>query len=421
MENQNYKFHRTTKAGKGRGTHYHVAYLNGEKLSLSEDAGHTHMVGDSGNGMMINPGPDGHTHDLAEEVPASTKIDEDDKDIVSEIRTLFKKALEIEGDYRKRGEESEGFYSGFGSAGTAEGQWEKKLKNKLINVERAALTINEIEPKLDILSGHQRQNRIDIKYFPVEEGDSTTADILNILAKNVLEQNNFDFEETESFEDSMVTGRGNVNLYVDYQKNLEGDIILEWFPWNQAIYGPHNKKDVSDLEYLFKQQWHSKAFVKNMWPEKADEISIEHNATFGEGEESHRRIHPDQYESPDAVKEEINVLDNKKDTDFVDLAKKEFRVLECWRKIYKTVSIMVNVPDKVYHNTEFWSPKDISSTKSIPGFTEVKVKRHRMRVTTIINTLLLDDEYPDLAIQDFHTMPLYAKKRGNRIWEKWNR
>lgn len=429
--NTTYRFHRTTKSGKGRGTHYHIVYVNDESKTaiLSSDANHSHtiipqmgMMGEgmpmapSGPSFIIQPAQDGHSHEIGGEVPTSTKSDnESDEDIVSDIRSLFKETLEVEGDYRKRGEESEGFVAGFGKAGLLDGQWEKSLKSKLKGEERAALTINEIEPKLDILSGHQRQNRLDIKFFPVEEGDATVADILNILAKNILEQNNFDFEETEAFDDGMITGRGNINLYVDYDKNLEGDIIIEWFPWQQALYGPHNKKDLSDCEYLFKAQWHSKAFLRNMWPDKTDDIQAEYDDTFTE---THRTIKTDQYESPEAGSETISVSGNKKDPDFVDLAKKKFRVLECWRKIYKTVSILVNIGDKIFHNSEFWSPKDINSVKTMPGFSVVQVKRHRMRVTKIANTALLDDDFPELPIQDFHLIPLYAKKRGNRIWGK---
>ncbi len=436
--NSTYKFHRTTKTGKGRGTHYHVVYLNESKspktilVSEEKDHGHGGMWMDIQEGLMsqvgspipqmpgrwlITPGKDGHSHEIGEEVPTSTKIDDEkDEEIVSNVRNLFKEVLELESDYRKRAEESEGFVAGFGSSGTMDGQWEKSLKTKLKNADRATLTINEIEPKLDVLSGHQRQNRLDIKYFPVEEGDTTTAEILNILAKNALEQNNFNFEETEEFDDGMITGRGNLNLYVDYEKNLEGDIVIEWFPWQQAFYGPHNKKDFSDGEYQFKAQWHSKSFLKNMWPDKADKIEAEYDDTFSE---THRDVKPDQYESPEAKSESVGSLDsNKRDGDFVDLAKKKFRTLECWRKIYKTVSILVNTPDNVFHNTEFWSTKDINAVKTMPGFTGVQVKRHRMRVTKIANTVLLEDDYPDLPVQDFHLLPLYAKKRGNKIWGK---
>lgn len=431
-----YKFYRTTKAGKGRGTHYHIIYLNESHtpktvlISQAKDHGHgatwfeqqEGLMAEGGNpipdlsGLMITPGPDGHTHELGQEVPSSTKTDDEtDEEIVADVRALFKEVLEVESDYRKRGEESEGFISGFGSAGSLDGQWEKGIKSKLKTQDRAALTINEIEPKIDILSGHQRQNRLDIKFFPVEEGDANVAEILNVLTKNILEQNNFDFEETETFEDGMVTGRGNVNLYVNYDKNLEGDIVIEWFPWQQAFYGPHNKKDLSDCEYLFKGQWHSRAFLKNMWPSKIKEIQTEYDETFTE---PHTTTQKDQYENPEAKSEQTNLLENKKSPDFVDIARKKFRVLECWRKIYKTVSILVNLGDKIFHNSEFWSPQDISAVKTIPGFSEVKVKRHRMRVTKIANTVLLDDDYPELPIQDFHMIPLYAKKRGNRIWGK---
>ncbi len=442
MENTSYKFLRTTKLGKGRSTHYHIAYVNegGKSASLSTEKDHAHQVQQQApqipmeemGGMMleqspmpmmapawlISPAPDGHTHELDSEVPEKDEKDnEEDEDIVRDVRGLWKECLELESDYIKEGEESDGFYSGISEYENGKGQWEKKLKNNLINAERAALTIPEIEPKLDILSGHQRQNRLDIKYFPVEEGDATTAEILNVLVKNALEQCNFDFEETEAFDDQMITGRGNIDLRVDYDRNLEGDIVVEWYPWKQVKYGPHNKKDASDCEYMFKHQWHSKSFIKNMWPEKAKQVQEEYDLTFSE---VHRDVKGDQYENPSTQTESTTTEApiSKKDSDFADLAKKKFRVLECWRKKYKQVSILVNLADKVYHNAEFWPPKDIESVKTMEVFEIVKVKRHRIRVTSIINTVLLQDEYPDLAVQDFHTIPIYGKKRGKYIWGK---
>ncbi len=447
MENTNYKFLRTTKSGKGRATHYHIAYVNDQSKTalLSTDANHNHQIqwqeGQEAQPLnplergiasssplqwsesiiakwIISPAKDGHTHELGQEVPEKDETNkEEDEDIVRDVRGLWKECLELEKDYITRGEESDGFYSGISEYDKGKGQWDKGLKSELTNSQRAALTINEIEPKIDILSGHQRQNRLDIKYFPVEEGDATTAEILNVLAKNVLEQNNFDFEETEAFEDQAITGRGNIDIRVDYDKNLEGDIVVEWYPWKQVKYGPHNKKDASDCEYMFKHQMHSKAFLKNMWPDKADDIEAEYKDTFSD---THRDIKPDQYESPDAKSENVtaDMPMNKRDTDFVDLAKKKFMVLECWRRKYKRVSILVNIADKVYHNAEYWSSRDISSIKTMADFDVVEVKRHRMRVTFIANTVLLEDKYPDLPVQDIHTIPLYGKKRGKYIWGK---
>jgi len=433
-------FFKTDKAGKNRGSHYHTVYINQQarRGEVSFDMKHTHQLewpvetgaadpAAAGPGLMqgspgipgqqqmplqpaLGQAPDGHTHNIGPEIDAIPKIDEDDADVVADVRSLFDEALENESDYRKRGEESEDFYSGFG-------QWDKAIKDKLKTEDRAALTINEIEPKLDILSGHQRQNRLDIKFYPVEEGDATTADILNVLVKNILEQSNYEHEETESFEDSMVTGRGNIEVRVDYQSNVEGDIKVEWYPWKQVTYGPHQRKDLQDLDYLVKHQWHNRGFIKNMWPEKAAQIEAEYDMVFND-KDTHERVRPDQFESPNAASWQVSGKGDTKNANYVDIAKKRFRVVECWRRVPRTVKILVNAGDGVYKSTEFWAENDIRSASTISSFNVVPVKKHRMRVTTIINHILLEDDYPDLAKQDFHIIPIYAKKRGIKVWGK---
>ena len=90
------------------------------------------------------------------------------------------------------------------------------------SIERAALTINEIEPKIDLLSGYQRQNRTDFKFMPVEEGDQRVADILNVVVKNITDQCQYPHEETLVFEDMAIRGRGCFNIYVSNEKNILG-------------------------------------------------------------------------------------------------------------------------------------------------------------------------------------------------------
>jgi hypothetical protein len=41
-----------------------------------------------------------------------------------------------------------------------------------------------------------------------------------------------------------------------------------------------------------------------------------------------------------------------------------------------------------------------------------------MRVTKTAGEVLLEDNYPSLAMQDFHIVPFYAKKRGDMFWGK---
>ena len=392
--------------------HYHLVLIDSDskigKTSIDKDHDHGVIYLDSEEGpkWLLTPASDGHAHEInLPVVPKDQRPEEDEKEVVAQVISLFKRAREIEYDFRKSAEDSEKFYKG--------DQWERDIKDRLISESRSALTINEIEPKIDLLSGYQRQNRIDIKYFPVEGGDAAVAEVLNILVKNILEQNNFDYEETESFEDCLITGRGFFNVYVDYDKNIEGDIVIESFPWESVYLGPHRKKNLADLEYLIKSQWQSSARVKRTWPEKADKIS--EIFSFFDNESSVERTIKEDYGRDSGAGHELYPF---ADPDLVDIARKNINVLECWRKEYYKVTILVNPEIGLYQSTMGWTDEEIAKAKRIPGISSIDINKTRMRVSVIANNVLLEDYYSQLFDDEFPIIAIYAKKRGNYVWGK---
>lgn len=409
---------RTDKVNK----HSHIAYLNkasGQGVT-STDSGHSHpvtyiqaqeaiadpMTGEvmsegMQSGWSIGAAEDGHSHQFIEAVKPKKKKPTEPEKAVEEVKALFKRAKEEEADSRKKAEESEAFFMGE--------QWEDSTRNKLEAEDRAALTFNEIEAKIDLLSGYQRQNRYDMKFYPVEEGDAAVADILTAVVKNIQDQCNYELEETKVFEDEMIPGRGVFNVYVDYDRNIHGDIITERFPWRDVFFGPHEKEDLSDCEYLIKARWFSKGKVKQMWPDKAKDI----NTTFDlyDAGDTTKGYATNAYDNPDSTQAIVGA-----DPDFVNIAKKEIRVLECWRKEYTSVPVLVNQADDYYVTARDWDAKDVAAVKTIPGFTSVTRRITDMRVTTTASDVLLNDKFNDT--DEFLVVPVYAKKRGNKWWGK---
>jgi hypothetical protein len=361
--------------------------------------------------MAWTVGPDGHTHEGVED-PRSAPLDEEkppgeETEVVSDVIRLFKTAREIEWEGRKDSTESEGFYSG-------EGQWDKTVKKALEDASRAALTLNEIESKIDLLSGYQRQNRSDIKYLPVEEGDQRVVDVLNTLTANILDQCNYEHEETAIFEDGLIAGRGFFHVFVDYDKNPEGEIVVEHFPWDDVYLGPHRRADAKDLEYYVKAEWFSEAKLKQMFPEKIQELSRDMASLLGlKSEPLELQPQPDAYDAAFAGGEG-RPAPLTPDPDFVDVARKEFLLLECWRKEYE--SEPVTMVDKKVQSLRDWTESDITGAKQFAKITERKVDR--IRVTLVAGTVLLKDEYSDLYGGKFPLIPYYAKKRGDKWWGK---
>ena len=103
----------------------------------------------------------------------------------------------------------------------------------------------------------------------------------------------------------------------------------------------------------------------------------------------------------------------------VDIAKKEYRVVECWRKVYEKGSVIANAEEDFYFNASGWDAKDLKSVRTIPGFFVVEQNQTKIRITKVAGGVVLSDEYPaELPVDDFFIIPIYAKKRGIEFWGK---
>lgn len=410
------KLLQTVKKGNG---HRHIVYLPaGTSVGYtSKTKDHVHPVTfevdqkmtvdggnvPSGNGRWVIGEANGHSHEMTEIVPTPKDKKEDESTIVADCLDLFRVAKDIEKEARDAGRDSLKFYKG--------DQWEKSIAAELKRQKRAVLTINEIESKCDLLSGYQRQNRTDIKYMPTEEGDQRAAEILNVVSKNILENCNYRFEETDVFDDQSIVGRGLFNMYIDYSKDIRGNITVEKFEWDDCYMGPHAKKDTSDLEYLIKTKWYSRSKLREMYPDK--EIKFSDELGDLEDKEVHEPV-GDKYAKTDNKISFSTITD----PDLVDIAKKTFRVLEVWRKEYKRSYVVVDVASDFFYNASDWTESDIKALETIPALNVIPRVIFRMRVTKLAADVLLEDEYPDLALQDFHIIPAYGKKRGDFFWGK---
>ena len=418
----------TTKKDNAPRGHQHVVYLPIDaqrqvvraESRTSKDKKHYHDV------VFVQPEPvldpmtgqaaqepgyweileaDGHTHDLLGAVPVQEdKEGMADDERAAYCRDLWKYAKDYESDAREKAKKSWDMYTG--------DQWDEKDKNKLEGSDRACLTINVIESSIDLLSGYQRQNRTDIQLLPTEEGDSRAADILTEVVRNVCERNEAQYVETEVFKDGTVGGRGVFHCYVDNDDNIEGEIVLEQYKWDDAYFGPHEKMDLSDCEYLAKSKWYSKDKIKQLWPDMAEEIQRDFDAYMEKDEDGfHQRVEGAQYRQGEGTE-----LSHTPDLDIVDIANKEYRLIEVEKKEYQRIPILVNAADDFYFKAEGWSKQYINAVKDIPGFNVIYRKRFDIRRSLVAGDLVLEDDVLDE--DTFSLIPFYAKKYENEWWGK---
>ena len=389
--------------------HYHIIASDGSSAVTTTAKKHTHqIISDPVTGQaMVYPAMDGHTHTIQPLETHTVKPSGDltDTESVSEIKALHEEAINNDADFRTQGNESEEYFYG--------DTWTDAEKTGLKDKRRAPSAVNEIEPKIDVLSGYQRQNRNDIKFYPVEDGDVVVADVLDVLWKHTSEANNYDHKKSRVFDDASVVGRGLFQMRIDKSDDITGKIVVEKYQWNGVRFGPHEEPDLSDLEYLIKERWYSKAKLKSLWPDKSDGIEASYNTVL-DADKTHIP-RGDMYASDTNVRPTALQGSDR----YVDLFRKSILVAECWRKEYKRVPVLFNSAADFYLSGENYRSEDLRVVaKEVPGFEIFMKAVVRMRVTTIAHDVLLDDDYTDEAYGDYSIIPLYAKKRGKRIWGK---
>jgi hypothetical protein len=347
------------------------------------------------SGELIIFSADGHTHDFAPQRFSETTSGESGKsedDWVSDVQAKVDLGEEYQQEFKDNGDLSIGYYDGTQ-------QWSSDDKSNLQESMRAAITLNKIEPLIDLLVGFQRQNKLDIKYLPVEGGDQVIADIYNLVSKNITEATNYDYEQTIAFRDSAIVGRGLLNTKIRYDRNPLGDIVIEHYPWDEVVFGEHDKLDLGDCEFIAKTKWLSRNKVEGLWPKKAKNIIWPAEEDKGKTRE-------------DPTAGGVSGLK------WVDGYKKRVKAVECWIKEFEQVHVVMNHEEEVFIEADDWTSEDISKVKTIEGFTVIPIAKTFMRVVKIAGNVLISNEIDDNFDTEFPIVPVYAKKMKNKIWGK---
>lgn len=365
--------------------------------------------------LMMPNEEDGHTHEMVEyQTDPRIKDDREDTVKAKEVWQLFDQCLELEKNSRKKSKESKKFYKG--------DQWPGDIKKTLEAQDRACLTINEIQPNIDTLIGYQIDNRQRIDFAPIEGGDEKTADLLDLVINDhILKRSKYAHHETDAFAEAVKVGRGFLDIYMDFDEDIEGKICVKSLTWDEVALGEHKEKDGSDAEVMVKHRMYSKAKLEQMYPEKSKEIHKDfmwYKDRFRlNAEEATMQYAHDNYGK--AENETGVPFIGSDNIEMVNLYRKQFRVLECRRKIYRKIQIAAYGADGFIESLEGWKDRDIAQVKKIPGMQLVERRIPRIRITTTCCNVILSDEYPaDLPDNVFYTIPIYAYKDENDWWGK---
>lgn len=198
--------------------------------------------------------------------------------MVNEITENIRKSRVHWSEWRLEAKESYDFYAGT--------QWDTEDAEKLKNQGRTPVVFNRIVRTVNSVKGVEVQNRQEVKYYPRnievnKQGqdqqdpnsptDSGFADTLNAAAAWAREQCNAEDEESEAFEDLLISGCGFTEMRMDYDIDPQGIIVKDRIdPLDVYVDPDSKKKNFEDAKWIAVVKEMSKREVREMFPDAPD-------------------------------------------------------------------------------------------------------------------------------------------------------
>ena len=145
-------------------------------------------------------------------------------------------------------------------------QWESATKARLDRLKRPALTMNKVLPGIAAIQGEQLNNRVDISFRATATGSPETAKSLDKLWLHIANDNKYDLIESYMFDDGIIDSRGYVDVRMNYDRNIRGEVGIELInPLNVMLDPDAEEYDPASWKEYFYTKWLSLDDVKRLY------------------------------------------------------------------------------------------------------------------------------------------------------------
>ncbi len=197
---------------------------------------------------------------MAITTPQSTRIEK--------MKDFWDEGLKGQAEYIERAVKNYGFYEG------GDKQWESNDIAILNQKKRMHLSLNIIFPIINLLTGYERQNRMDVKCYPKKGGIGIVADLLTELIKHIEDMSNGLYIRSNVFYDGIIASKGFLNLDIKYDDDpFSGEISVDYNDPFDICEDPNNMKyDLNNGKYVIRSYWGDKDQLKLIYPKSKDEL-----------------------------------------------------------------------------------------------------------------------------------------------------
>jgi hypothetical protein len=151
-------------------------------------------------------------------------------------------------------------------------QWDEATLEAL--GDRPALTINMALKTINAIKGHYSSTRADIVYKAGKDTTDLQANLMTQVSDSILHNNKYQFRESDMFDDGIITDRGYLDVRLDFETNILGDIrITARDPRNVLLSPQASEYDPDEWPEVIITEWWSPEDVEATYgKDKADRV-----------------------------------------------------------------------------------------------------------------------------------------------------
>ena len=282
-------------------------------------------------------------------------------------------------------------------------QWELSDKAQLTLVRRPALTINKILSTVSNVMGEQIGNRSEISFRPRNGSKAKTAETLVKVFKQIADDNQLDWKRSNMFEDGIITSRGFLDIRLDYNDQMQGEVRYENLNPKNVIVDPDaDQYDPDTWGEVFTTKWVT-----------ADDIAVLYNKEDAEYLRNREQSYfPYGYDSISMVRDRFGLRFNPAFTNGQDdsnvlrnirLIERQHRVLDKQKHfVEKETGDMRPIPDDFTRDRIAWFVEKF-------GFAVTSKLVRRIRWTVIADSCVLHDDWS--PYKHFTVVPYFPQFR----------
>ena len=162
-------------------------------------------------------------------------------------------------------------------------QWKPEDEAALALVKRPAMTINKILPTVRTALAEQIYNRAEISYQPRSGASEQVATALAKMFKQISDNNHLDWRRSDMFADGYITGRGFLDVRMDYTDSMFGEVRVSNLPPKNVVLDPDaDEYDPDTWGDVMTSKWYTPDDIAVLYNKADADILRERGPTYAQ-------------------------------------------------------------------------------------------------------------------------------------------